>query len=138
MQIVYDCHVREVMGYPQRGYCFRRGDDALLMGDGYFSDIMHAMWRIYGWESDPDEPDQPNLLQVPFLREWNAHGVGTHGPIQIAELATTAQAFRCAVAELRRTGSHLAESPQHGEALADFFEQAVGTDQSVSIEEWWG
>ena len=30
MNVVYDCHIREVMGYAERGYCFLRGDDALL------------------------------------------------------------------------------------------------------------
>ena len=139
MNVVYDCHIPEVMGYAERGYCFRRGEDALLMWEGYFSDLMHAMWTLYGWEPDLDEPSAPNLGQVPLLREWNEEGwMGTDGPLLITGLGATANAFREAVAELRRAGLNLAESPQHGEALAGFLEQAVATGQAVSVEEWWG
>jgi hypothetical protein len=139
VNVVYDCHIPEVMGYPERGYCFRRGGDALLMWDGYFSDLMDGMWRVYGWEFDPDEPDRPQLGQVPLLRAWNEQGwIGTDGPLPITELPATVRAFRDAVAELRRAGPNLAESPQHGEALAAFLEQAVAAGQAVSVEEWWG
>ena len=139
MNVVYDCHIPEMMGYAERGNCFRRGDDALLLWDGYFSDLMSGMWSVYGYEFDPDEPSHPHLDQVPLLREWNEQGtIGTHGPLLIAELPATARAFRDAVAELRRVGPNWAESPQHGEALATFLEQAVGACLVVSVEEQWG
>jgi hypothetical protein len=136
---MYNRHVSEVMGYPERGYCFRRGEDVFLMWDGYFDDLMRAMWTLYGYEPDPDDPDHPNLGQVPLLREWNEQSwIGTRGPFQIAELPATVHAVRDAVTELGRRGPNIAESPQHGEALATYLEQAVATGQAVSVEEWWG
>lgn len=137
MNVVYDCHIPEVMGYAERGYCFRRGNDALLMWEGYFNDLMHAMWKVYGWEYNPDDPRHPHLDQVPLLREWNAGWIGSEGPLTIPELSATAWAFRDAVKKLECTGPNLAESPRHGEVLADFLEQATATGQPVSIEEWW-
>src|SRR5688572_17490201 len=114
------------MGYAERGYCFRRSDDALLMWDGYFSELMHGMWTVYGWELDPAESDHPNLEQLPLLREWNEQGwIGTDAPLVIAELSATAQAFRAAAVELRRVGPNLPKSPEHGEALAAFLAQAA-------------
>lgn len=139
MNVVYDCHIPEILGYYERGYRFLRGDDALIMWDGYFEDLMSGMWTVYGYEFDSDEPDHPNLEQVPLLRAWNEQGwIGTDGPLPIAELPATARAFRDAVAELRRRGPNLAESPRHGEALADFLEQAAATGRTVSVEEQWG
>jgi hypothetical protein len=138
LNVVYDCRIPEVMGYPERGYCFCRGGDALLMWSGYFSDLMYGMWALYGWESDPDDPDHPCLDQVPLLREWSEHWIGTHGPLPIAELPTTARAFRDAMTELQRAGPNHAESLEHGEALAAFLEQAVADGLPVSVEEWWG
>ena len=139
MNVVYDCHIPEMMGYAERGYCFRRGDDALIMWDGYFSDLMRGMWSVYGWELDPDEQGHPHMGQVPLLREWSEKGcVGTNGQLAIAELSATARAFREAVAELRHASHNLAESPQHGEALAAFLEQAVAAGQAVNVEEQWG
>jgi hypothetical protein len=137
--VVFDCHIPEVMGYAERGDCFRRGDDILVMWDGYFRDLMSGMWTVYGWDFDPDQPDHPHLDQVPLLREWNEQGrIGTHGPLPIGNLPATARAFRDAVAELRRGGPGLAESPQHGEAPAEFLEQAVAAGRAVSVEEQWG
>lgn len=139
MNVVYDCHIREVMGSPECGYCFRCGDDALLMWSGYFEDLMHGMWTVYGWEFDADKPDHPHLDQVPLLRSWNeASAIGTNGPLPIAELPATARAFRDVIEELQRAGPNLAESPRHGEALAEFLERAVVAGQPVSIEEQWG
>jgi hypothetical protein len=139
VNVVYNCHIPEIMGYPERGYCFRRDGDAFLMWEGYFSDLMHAMWTVYGWEPNPDDPDHPNLGQVPLLREWNEQGwIGSDLPYSIPELPAAVRAVRTAVAELARVGPNLAESLQHGEALAVFLEQAVAARQSVSVEEWWG
>jgi hypothetical protein len=139
VNVVYNCHIPEVMGYAERGYCFRRGDDALFLWDGYFSDLMSGMWRVYGYEFDPDEPSHPHLDLVPMLREWNEQGtIGAHGPLLIAELPATARAFRDTVAELRRAGAKLADSPQHGEALAAFLERAAGACLMVTVEERWG
>ncbi len=109
------------------------------MWEGYFSDLMNAMWVVYGWEFNPEEPNRPNLGQVPLLRDWNeGHLIGAHGPSWIADLPAIASAVRDAVCELRRVGPNLRDSQQHGEALAGFLEQAVASAQSVSIEEWWG
>lgn len=136
MRVVYDCYVPEVMGYPQRGYRFQRGDDVFLMSEGCLSEIMGALWSVCGWEPDPDEPNQPNLSHVPLLVEWNDCGtIGTQGPIQILELASTARAFQNVLGELQSARS---SSPQHAEALVRFLEQAVTSEQSVSVEEWWG
>lgn len=139
MNVVYDCHIREIMGYPERGYCFRRGDDALLIWDGYFSDLMSGMWKVYGYVFDPDEPDHPHLDQVPLLVEWNERGwFGKDGPLPIQDPPAAARAFRDAVARLRRVGTNLPESPQHGEALAAFLEQAAASGLPVGVEEEWG
>jgi hypothetical protein len=139
VNVVYNCHIPDVMGYPERGYCFCSGNDAFLMWDGYLSDLMYAMWRVYGWEPDPDDPAHPHLDQVPLLREWNENGLKcTHGPMTIAELKATARAVRDAQAELNRAGPNLAESPRHGDALAAFLEQAAASDREVSVEVQWG
>ncbi len=137
MNVVYDCHIPEMLGYPERGYCFRRGGDAFLVWDGYFNDLMHAMWAVYGWEPGADDPAHPHLGLVPLLRRWNEGEIG-RAPLLIPELPATARALKDACVELRRVGPNLAESPQHGEALAAFLELAVATGQSVSVEEWWG
>jgi hypothetical protein len=125
------------MGHPERGYCFRRGGDALLMWDGYFSDLMRSMWRVYGWEADPDDAGHAHVDQVPLLQEWNEGLIGTHRLLLIAELPAMVKALHAAVADLRRAGPNLAESPQHGEALIAFLEGAVAAGQAVSVEEWW-
>lgn len=136
MNVVYDCHIPQVMGYPEPGYCFLRGDNALLMWEGFFSDLMRGMWAVYGLEFDPDEPDHPHIDQVPLLREWNALGEIDGGPRSVAEVRATARAIREAVAELRRVGSNLAETPRHGEALAAFLELAAKDGQTVQVREW--
>jgi hypothetical protein len=138
VNVVYNCHIPETMGYPERGYCFHHAENGFLMWKCYFDDLMRAMWRVYGWEFHPDEPDHPHLLQVPLLRDWNEGGISADGPTPIEAVAATAHAFRDALAELRRSGPELAESVEHGEALAAFLEQANATAQSVSIEEFWG
>jgi len=139
LNVVYDCRIREVMGYPEPGYCFRRGDDAFLMWSGYLNNLMEGMWEIYGCEFDPDDPEHPHLGQVPLLQTWNeTNYIGSHGPLTIMELPATARAFREARAELRQAGPNLFDSLRHGEALATFLEIAVKTKQAVSVEEWWG
>ena len=100
---------------------------------------MHAMWTIYGLVPDPDDPSRPNFNQVPLLREWNEqHWIGSYAPLQIMDVPATARAFREAVFEMGRSGSNLAESPAHGEALAAFLERANASGQMVRIEEWLG
>jgi hypothetical protein len=74
---------------------------------------------------------------VPLLRKWNESSIGRAGPLPIAAMEATAKAFRAAVVELRRAGPNLAESPQHGEALVAFLEQAVAAGQPVTVEEKW-
>ena len=126
MKVVYNCHIPEVMGYANRGYCFRRGDEAFLIWEGYFSDLM-AMWSVY-WV---------NLTQVPLLGDWNDQRIAD-GPVSFKELPATVRAFRESVDELRKTGGMLDESPQHGDFLVNFLEEASEKGQSVSVEEWWG
>src|SRR5262245_28376362 len=118
LNVVYDCHIPEVMGYPEQGYCFRRGDEVLLMWSGYFNDLMQAMWTVYGWLPDAMDAESPNLDQVPFLRQWNEQGEIGPEPLLITEVAV--RAFSAAVAELKRVGSNLPDSARHGEALVGF------------------
>ncbi|MBA4189501.1 MAG: hypothetical protein C0467_16050 [Planctomycetaceae bacterium] len=137
MNVVYNCHIPEVMGYPEKGYCFSRGEDAFLMWGGYFYDLMQAMWTVYGRELDAERPDAPNLTQVPILAEWNTGNIGSSAPFLLSEPGKMAIAFREAVAALGRAQPHLEESPIHGVALAEFLEQAATAGQWVCLEEWW-
>jgi len=135
VNVLYDCHLSEVMGYPERNYCFRRSNDALLMWEGYFNDLMTAMWSLYGWKFDPDEPASPNFDQVPLLRAWNEGTIGKVDPQNVGELEATIRAFRAAVAELARRAPDRSDSARHGAALAEFMEQAVFAGQSVTVQE---
>jgi hypothetical protein len=138
MNVVYNCHIPEVMGYPEQGYCFRRGDEAFLMWRGYFDDLMRAMWTVYAYDPDPEGPDGPNISQVPLLREWNEESVvGAYAPFLVSDPGRMALAFQAAVAALGRTGPCLKDSSTHGEALAGFLAQAAVAGLSVSVEEWW-
>ena len=137
MNIVYNCHIPEVMGYPERGYCFRRGDDAFLMWGGYFYDLMQAMWTVYGYVLDPERPYGPNFREVPLLQAWNEGGVGADTPFIVFDPGTLAHAYRSAVAALGQRGPCLEGSSIHGEALVGFLTQAASDGLAVSVEEWW-